>query len=764
MSRLAVRVLCVLVGGAFTAPALAQADLFEPIRAVSEGTLNGGAHVEQAEVGEHAVISGNGEYVAFQGRFGGVKGIWRRDLASGAIELVATGEAALPSISESGQYVSFTTNAQLAPHDDTNHAPDVYVRDMSVPESQQPSQPCEEEEAGASPAQRCPFTLVSAVNDGTQGLEYEGASQYGAVASGRTAISADGRVVAFVTTAVSDLAGPGTPAEQVAIRELSTRETKLVSAEADPATGQPITGAEGHDLPVSTTAEGEGIYGAVYSGLPEPTAFPFTNPWVGASISADGSTVAWMGQEIGKQAQVLAEDQALQPDYTEPLWRRISEGPQAPTRRVTGGSDPSAPGCAASGETKLGLEGTLSDPCQGPFETKTGQPQGVWTLDPEFDYLPQLSANGEAVVFIANEREIASGLEFASNGESGDLYVVNMQPGLTRVQALRRLTEVAGSKEVTRDGTIEDFAIAPDFGITPEGSQIAFSTARTVFPLDSPAYVSVPMAEAGLAELFEVDVDDDTLTRISHGFQSEAQPSEQAHIEGLPGQDPYKWETEGSFSPSFSDDGGLLAFASSASNLVYGDGNDASDAFTVEREIPSSQPTPQYISSEPAPPGVTPTWLLGVTALSRPDGSVELDAEVPGVGSLHAAADGSVRVRVLAPRKGRKARRAGASSGRARMTVATRAVASATKATPAGGGLVTLRLTLAPRYRALAGAAGGLSATVSVLFSAPGHRTLSVTIPVTFRRTTKAAKAKKKKKKARRAADGRAGATHRSTR
>ncbi len=49
--------------------------------------------------------------------------------------------------------------------------------------------------------------------------------------------------------------------------------------------------------------------------------------------------------------------------------------------------------------------------------------------------------------------------------------------------------------------------------------------------------------------------------------------------------------------------------------------------------------------------------------------------------------------------------------------------------------MTTLTLTLAPRYAALARTRGGLSATVTVTFTAPGHTTLRESIPVTFLRT-----------------------------
>ncbi len=70
--------------------------------------------------------------------------------------------------------------------------------------------------------------------------------------------------------------------------------------------------------------------------------------------------------------------------------------------------------------------------------------EGIWTGGAGEDYLPRLSAEGWTVAFISNAREIAQGEEFRTGESSSDLYVVDMHSGLTRVQALRRLTELAG--------------------------------------------------------------------------------------------------------------------------------------------------------------------------------------------------------------------------------------------------------------------------------------------------------------------------------
>lgn len=236
-----------------------------------------------------------------------------------------------------------------------------------------------------------------------------------------------------------------------------------------------------------------------------------------------------------------------------------------------------------------------------------------------------------------------------------------------------------------------------------------------------------------MVELFDIDRSNDTLTRVTQGF--EGGPSEHPHAPSPPNVDPYKTTADGALSPSFSDDGGTIAFSSTASNLVYGDGNtppntgsltfDGSDAFAVSRVLFGSTPTPQFVSSPPASPTIVPLWRLGITARSRRDGSVLLNVSVPGAGKLQALAKSALLLRTKA-RRGRAGVRA-------------KSVASASKGEPAAaGGLLAVPLKLGKDFIALASKRGGLSATVGVTFAAAGHRTLRQSIVVSFRRTAKA--------------------------
>ncbi len=713
----------------------AGADVFEPISLISASPF------QQMEYAHDSAISENGRFVAFDGSIGGVTGVWLRELSEngvgGELVQVAGGDAELPSISENGQYVSFTTtegHALAALTDgrpDTApvaEAPNVYVRDMS----KRPSEP------GA-------FALASDLSyeySGKDGLEFE-ETHFGAEAAGRSAISGDGQKVAFVTTAASNLDGAGTPPLQVAVHDFQTGTTEPVSVAYDSSTGAPATDPHtGRPLPVAAEYEGESIYGAVYAhGQPPAFAPPIQTysllPEIGASISADGSTMAWMGQDIDEQVPLLGNE-SLEPQYGEPLWRRIVDAggqpsQHAPTRRVTGGSDPANPPCAAHPQPSLLSQATTQDPCQGPFaiERKTG----VWAGGAG-EAVPRLSADGYTVAFLASAPLVAlgSGSGGGTAGRHADAYVVDMHEGLSRVQALTPLTELAGGEETH----IATNAPILELDISADGKQVAFTTRRTVFPLGSPAYISAPAPVPGLNELFEVDLADDTLTRVSHGYTGGA--SEHPHQTVSAGEeDEYKKEDDGVLSPALSADGRQLVFASTASNLVFGDGNtppplggestDGSDVFGVERVLFESTPTPQYVTGAPSL-SIAPLWQLGVTAQSLGDGDVLLYVQAPEAGTLGALARGPVRTRSAgASRASRHARRKGAGARAA--AVSNRTVATATVRSAASG-LTTLLLKLSSGYRALAAQRGGLSATANVTFTAAGHAALHESIPVSF--------------------------------
>ncbi len=717
--RVTVSVLCALALVAVTQAGAARADVFGTISMLSASPFG------QAQYAHDPALSEDGRYVVFDGSIAGVQGVWRRETRPGAnFEEVAGGDATLPSVSADGRYVSFTSNegASLPILTDGRihagtpaEAPSVYVRDMAI-----------------APGEPGAFTLVSAKDHSTQSLTYEfpgveeePLTEYGAVAAGRSAISADGRTVVFVTTAQSDLAGPGTPPLQVAVRHLDSDQTSLVSVRFDPATGRPAIDAEtGATEPV---LEEEGRYGAVWTKGTGTTPFrpgkggsitrAYEPPKLpGAAISADGTAVAWYGGQISEQVRTLSAE-PLTKLYGEPLWRRIANGPGEPTRRVTGGSDPESPGCLASPEPSLPSTPVPGDPCQGPFAVQRSG--GIWNGGEDSDYVPRLSANGDDVAFLASAPLTGEGAAFGISGSAfnSDAYREDMTAP-TKASGLQRITQFA-SGNTARNSTNADVW---DLAISADGQQVAFTTRRTVFPLGTPAFVSSPAAVPGLVEMYEADLEDETLTRVTRGYEGGV--PEHSELESAK-EDRYVKGSDGSLSPSFDASGQMLAFSSTAANLVFGDGNsppngqgevDGADVFLVPRIVFSSEPTAQSISPAPANPSLAPPWRLLVTAASLANGVVQLKARVPGAGKLAASATSALPASSSRVHEKRKRKR-------------TVAKASA----PAHDGtLVKLKLQLSGPYRGFAFRAGGLRGTLTVTFSAEGHPTLRKRLVVRF--------------------------------
>jgi hypothetical protein len=627
---------------------------FGPIQLVSKSAT------EQADEAISPAISADGRYLAFRGTIGGLRGVFRKDLESGAVAAVAAGsayesggtaDAGAPSISADGRYVSFTTKAPLDPIDDgVGSDSDVYVADMSDP---------------SSPI----YELASALDGSPEGLSYEGSG--GSVASGRVALSADGCEVVFYTTAKSDLtSGPGgstegtlTPSGQVVLRNLETMQTTLVSAERDPETGEMT------DLPVP---------GGAMVAKPQ---LPLLR---GAALSGDGTTIAWLGANLqsqtpllpGEKATISAESGASEFPYDEPLWRRIADGPAAPTRRIVAG-DPSAP------------FPDLTD-----RNTEFNAAQG-WLGVQGIDGVPQLSADGRTVGLIGNPTN-------ATNA-----FVVDMGDGLSRAEAVHQLTAEIPIRPTEPQSVInQEPYIALNghlysLAISPDGERLAFATARQQFPLAPPNLIGSPPGSLGLVELYMVDLEAEALQRVTHGDGGAGEAS--LATAGTTGQG------DGAGSPSFGDGGRLIAFSSTASNLVEGDGNEASDAFVVEDLTTPPTAGGANISPPPAESIRKPRWRLVLSASSLPNGDVRLVATVP--------AAGVVRARVGAA--------LGSASASSRRLAATGAKAGA-------GGPVPLTLRLPRRFGRLAHSHEGLYATARVSFRGVGGKPLHGELEVRF--------------------------------
>lgn len=565
------------------APASAQAFYGYGAQVVS-------ADFERLEQGDDATtfaaISADGRYVAIQtrarnffadddpdppGRYR-VGGIFRFDLETKALELVADGDlrdeasnelllrgAQNPSISADGRFVAFSTAQQLVAAD-ANANVDVYVRDMSV--------------AAGDPGA---FDLVSARDGGDVPASY-GPAQFpipagnlGAEVTRGAAISQDGsRVVFRVTEPQSNLpagAAVDTPPFQVFLRDRTANTTTLVTRTT--ATGAPAGGAIGP-----------------------------------AGISGDGSTVVWSGQNAPLQTEFLPGENDELPGFSYYLWRRVADGPGAPTRRITGVADPDDPACAPTGP--LQFDEFHTGPCFGPL----ARPElGISTSS---NLLPALSADGRTVAYLTN----AGARPNVGTGVGLDLYVTDMSPGVSRK---------AGTVELTREGGPGTAESAPieSLGISADGRFLALVTARTKFTLPALSQVGAIRTAPEAQDVYVVDLGARSVERATRSF-----------VEG-------DINSAVSAEPSLSADGSRVAFVSFASNLFFGDSNQRSDAFVIDRQASPEGPPPgpggggggqTTIETESGGPQIS------ARARSRPGGLVELTVSVPAAGGVRAVA------------------------------------------------------------------------------------------------------------------------------
>ncbi len=732
----------------------------------------------EADFAYDPAISADGRYVAFVGSVASQQGVYRKDLSTGRLELVAAGTTAgAPSISANGQYVSFTSsqNPETGAPEDEAGCSSVYVRNMQFepahevpqaiptkvelwqPPEPQPGEPPETFEDTA-------FTLVSAGNGTPASLTYapEAARACGSASAARVAISASGQQVAFTVLSPSSLTGAcehneetdtlecPTPPYQIAVRDLRRETTTLVSStlasQEGGGTPQPVPGGAALAAPTYTNTISLKGGGHAQFALGGSTA----------AISADGSTVAWMGIEIAAQAPVTNPLPKISPSpglyypdsYAEPLWRRIDEGPATATRRVLAGDDPSAPECppACAGGVDLGWdtqsvagnEYTGDAPQYGSYisqaRSATGFASSTGLSDPLDAVTPQLSEDGMTVALLSTQPNWGEDPNFGLFDQTlappANAFVVNMAPGLTRAQAITRLTDWASLNFNDRELASPVTSIA----ISGDGTRVLFSTERVAFPLAPPALITPTLSQAAVAQLYEANLRGGTLALVSFGY--DGQPA-----------------NEEVFAASLSEDGHTIALAAGATNLVYGVVNQGSDIYTTEEVHSPAAPGQQSVSPAPQWPGAEVPWNLSATAARSPDGTLELWVSVPGAGRLSASALSSTGGPGTSSPRSRKASKT-AGRGRARRAATARkgrgpkrgskarkpvaptgtTIARAAMNTTAPG-VIEMHLIPAARYDSLLQSSRyGLYSTITLTFTAPGHKTVRATLRASFPR------------------------------
>jgi hypothetical protein len=703
----------------------AAAALLLPTSAAAEFTLPtllSGTQQLQFESADAPALAREGGFVAFQGSLAGVSGVWRRDLQTGAIEPVATTYdkatpelsapnealaapgASAPSISADGRYVAFTTTADLEPEHDNlageaegepaadRGCPEVYVRDMDL-------------SASVSGA----YTLAAAVGQSGAGIVFGGGcgGVAGAQAAPGVALSANGRSVAFTVLSRSNLArGAGcplstppaqcpleTPASQVAVRDLETGTTTVVSVTPE---GQPTPGggafpseqSETHPLSPASTVLGNQITAST------------------AAISGDGSTVAWLGTEVPAQVPGSEEIEKHFPaSYeVEPLWRRIADGGGAFTRRLLAGA---------------GLDFFFN-------RSELAEVVNGGSFVAEFSgrvfIPPVLSEDGDTVAVISNAPRPAEVPSVELGGHyppQSDAYAVRVSDDPATAPQVIPLTETPDYDDfgTAAEGFVKDVAISPD------GSRIAFDCERSQLTLPALSLISPPTSFLS-DQTYVANLGLGTLQRATVTYDG-AEPTG-----GAPGL------------LSLSGQSGLLAFASATTNLFYGDAMNTSEVY-LSQEVPNqAQTAVEHLSGMPneAPPQLA--WKLNATAIEQRDGSVMVDAQVPGGGRLAVQAGAQLPATATkrshsASARGRRSsnssKSASATSTGVRLITRTIAHASMSAATASR---LQLHLRAGLAYRARIASKHGLYAVLHISFIADGHRTLTAQIPVIFHSTT----------------------------
>lgn len=354
-------------------------------------------------------LAGNGRFVAFQsaadnlvpGDANGKYDVFVRDLAKGTIELVSRGAGGLsgngasssPSLSKNGRFVAFLSAASDLVPGDGNGKSDVFVADRKT---------------GA----------IARVSVSTAGVEADNTSF-------TPVISADGRIVAFQSTASNLVAGDLNAKPDVFVHDRKTHATDRVTIngfgqESNGNSATPALSADGRYVAFWTAATNldgsasagvfvrdrkHGTFARVsLTSTGQPVGLPYPDV---CSISANGRLVTFAAAGTG----VTADDVG-------PAWDVfVRDVKKASTSLIS-----------------VGLAGAGAD-------------------DDCLDH--EISGNGRFVVFTSGATNLVAG----EVGSSEDVFVRDRKAGTTA--------------RITACGANESAATA---GVSHDGAKIAFET------------------------------------------------------------------------------------------------------------------------------------------------------------------------------------------------------------------------------------------------------------------------------------------------
>lgn len=456
----------------------------------------------------------------------------------------ANGSSFTGSMSLDGRFVTFWSEASNLVRDDTNGVTDVFVRDMKR-------------------------GTVSRVSASSAGAQADASSFTGSM-------SADGRSIAFLSWATNLVPGDTNGRLDAFVRD---RDTGLTSRVSVSSIGQQQLGGEGFDLQLAASgtivAFSSSASNLVPRDLNQATDVFLRDLLVGittrasvvpdpqpngasccASVSADGRFVAFTSDA----SNLLPNDHNIWPDIfvsdrTEGTTALISVDP----RGGSAGGPSFDPSISADGRfvafaslapnlveyetndvTDVFVRDLLTDTTTRVSVGLEGEANGA-------SYDPVISADGSAVAFVSQ----ASNLVPGDTNDLADIFVRDL-----RSRSILRAS-------VSSTGT-EANALSESPAISGDGSVVAFlSSASNLLEGDLNS-CGEPLAIRSCLQVYVHDLGTGETMLVS------------VSSTGLPANRP-------SSSPAASADGRFIAFASDASNLAFPDTNGVSDVFVHDR-------------------------------------------------------------------------------------------------------------------------------------------------------------------------------------
>jgi Tol biopolymer transport system component len=494
---------------------------------------------------------------------------------SGAAAGAADGPAARPALAGDGATLVFESLATNLVAGDTNGASDVFVRNL-----------------GADTTERVSLPSAAATGNGW---------------SNNSAVSADGRFVAFASTATNLIAGDTNGVSDIFVRDRETGAVERVSVatggmQADGFSDAPAISADGRFVAFESAASNlvEGDTNGVrdifvhdratgetrrVSVLPDGTQVP-GNAGVPA-LSADGRVVAFQAA-INSQWHVFVRDLETQTTWLVSVGRGSAAANDSSANPAI-----SADGCLVtfdSAATNLVTDDTneVRDVFVYDCRSRTLSRVSVATGGGQATSVslnPAISADGRFVAFESDAADLVTG---DTNG-AYDIFVHDRATGETS-----RVSLAAGGAQANNDSS--------NPAISGDGRYVAF---------ESDAADLVTGDTNGAYDIFVHDRVTSETSRVSvaTGEGQADRPSEMAAI---------------------SADGRVVAFASMATNLTVDDRNEDSDVFVFALDVPIYRISGRIT-------GTTGQGLAGVTVMAGPyrattdaDGSYVIDGVLAG--------------------------------------------------------------------------------------------------------------------------------------